>query len=533
MPAFIYFIVFLSNIFLINTQNLFSSNIFIKTLYKHKFQRFNKQYNISIKIILDKNITNEFFINSTYISKLKSYDFLYTGKFFYLNDTNIDLLSNNNYENQFILLINSNLEFQQYINNNRSLIKYLTKLIIVPKNIIQDFDINSKLCFKQLSILLLELEENIFNQILNNYNYNNYYAKVISKKIEIFPFRQLYLINIFTSFFLFTFSLIYKYAFAKYEYNYREKQIYFLNDLKFFIYSKIFILLLLFIELNLFYNFKGFFFDNISFLKVFSFFFMAFNKVEITYFFFSVYFGKGIFVKERNGFQFIKMIFTGFIMIFYIFFHVFMKPSKNASLFYYLSLISYAPTFLSIVLFSFKNIIFLFKANYLIRKVERFNNIYGKSIRLKLYMTFSQFLIILFYAYFFLGIHEYLLFKKGLYFGLEKDFLFQSLESWLILLLALIYIPRNWPNGFNLRIKYKKSRIKVYKLQINEGLNYKSTIPKGIITSRKENKMFIKKNKRKYFIIIKPKAFLDKEKDNKDVNVVAEYIKLGKVKIFS
>ena len=143
---------------------------------------------------------------------------------------------------------------------------------------------------------------------------------------------------------------------------------------------------------------------------------MVFNQAEITYFILSIYFGKGIFVKEKNIFHFIKLIFTGFIMIFYIFFHGFMKPSKNSKIFYYISIISFSPTFFLIILYSFKNIIFLCKANYLIRKVERFNNMYGKSIRLKLSIVFSQFIILLLYIYLFLGIHEYLLFKNGLYF---------------------------------------------------------------------------------------------------------------------
>jgi len=170
MVTLFYFSIYISNIIglvCINAQNnLFISRIFQLFIPHNKYEKILKKYNINIQIIENKNIINEFLINTSYIEK--DVEFYYKGKFFYLNDHNLDLLSDKKNKNQ-ILLIKSNNIFNNYISNNSSLIKYLTKVIIVPKNSIPNLNIMSNYCLFHLNIYLLELDENIFNQIINKY----------------------------------------------------------------------------------------------------------------------------------------------------------------------------------------------------------------------------------------------------------------------------------------------------------------------------------------------------------------------------
>jgi hypothetical protein len=249
MVTLFYFIIYISNIIglnCINSQNnFFISRIFQLLIPHNKYEKILKKYNINIQIIENKNITNEILINTSYIENIP-FEFFYKGKFFYLNDHNLNLLSDKN-ENQ-ILLIKSNNTFNNYITNNSSLIRYLTKVIIVPKNAIPNINIMSNYCLFHLNIYLLELDENIFNQIINKYiqndkNYNNnYYARIISKKYEIFPFKELYSILLIFSLILFAFAFIYKYTLKKFEDDLKERQIIFLKDLQYYLNEKFAIL---------------------------------------------------------------------------------------------------------------------------------------------------------------------------------------------------------------------------------------------------------------------------------------------------
>ena len=98
---------------------------------------------LNIQIIEDRQITHEFLINTSYISKDYNFDFYYIGKFFYLNETNIDFLSNNSTDNKnWILLIKDFSTFNKYVSYNKSLLKHLTKAIIIHKNVFRYKPIN-------------------------------------------------------------------------------------------------------------------------------------------------------------------------------------------------------------------------------------------------------------------------------------------------------------------------------------------------------------------------------------------------------
>ena len=104
--------------------------------------------------------------------------------------------------------------FSTYFSKYRNAIKKSTKVILVPKDSIQIIDIIAKYCLYDLSIYLIEIEENLFYQIKSNYIYTNnnssFYGKVITKKYELFAYKKLYTILFFESFFIGIFSLFYK-----------------------------------------------------------------------------------------------------------------------------------------------------------------------------------------------------------------------------------------------------------------------------------------------------------------------------------
>ena len=172
---------------------------------------------------------------------------------------------------------------------------------------------------------------------------------------------------------------------------------------------------------------------------------------------------------------------------------------------------------------------FLLKVNARLRKNERFNNSLGGAIRLKIFIVFVQIIIYIFYILLFLTIHHYFLFMQGLCFELEKDILFQCLDCYLIVFISLIYIPRKWPNGFDLNILFIKSLIKSNKVQINAEYEYKSNIAKENLANEKEIEKFMDNNYQKYFSILNPKVFIEKEKEKQNKYLIKKNIKLGKL----
>ena len=197
MALLLYFIIYLYNLNIINSKRQsIKSKIFKKILPKSIFEKIKITYNVNLKIIENKSIIKEFLINTSYISKEYYFDFLYTGKFLYLNDTNNDIISNKSYsDNNWILLIQNFKIFEKYFSKYRNVIKKSTKVILVPNNTIKIIDIIAKYCLYDLSIYLIEIEENSFNQIKNNFvrynNNTNYYGEIITKKYELFPFKKL------------------------------------------------------------------------------------------------------------------------------------------------------------------------------------------------------------------------------------------------------------------------------------------------------------------------------------------------------
>lgn len=532
MVTIIYFIIYLSNLFCIicinSRNNFFISAILEKILPIEHLNKIKEKYNLNIQVIKGKIITNEFRINTS----LNSFDFLYSGKLFNLNETNLDLLSNGN--NKHILLINSNKTYEKYINNNNKLIRYLTKAIIIPKNIFNnETKNNAEYCFKELNIYLIDVEKNIFDQLSSQYidinDTNNYFIRILSKKYDVFPYIGLYIFIATTSIILFIFSMLYRSLIQKYESNYKLKQKIFLLNILFFIEIKLLVLFPFLLELNTFYYRQGFNFDIDSFLKFFVIFLMIYNKSSMVYFILTIYEGAGLTFKKSSKInEAINSYLSSLIAVFYILFHIFVNSLKIPKAFYIISIFIYIPIYSIILYYSLKNIFFFSKIIFKIKKVERYYNRYGPSVKIKLCIAISQFIAYIIYIFLFFVLHKYLLFKQDLMFKIEKDILFQSLDCFLLLLLALIYMPRNWPHSFGLFISLGVDTIKTNKVQIYTSQNYQTTIPKEHLKNKSEIKKFIKNNRQNHLIILNPKKFLRNENENNEnINLFENAIKIG------
>ena len=532
MVTIIYFIIYLSNLFCIicinSRKNFFISTILKKIIPVEHFNKIEEKYNLNIQVFQDKNITKEFHINTS----LNSYDFFYSGKLFNLNETNFDLLSSRNYK--YILLINSNKTYEKYINNNSKLNRYLIKAIIIPKNLFNnETKNNAENCFKDLNIFLIDIEKNIFDQLSSQYidinDTNNYLIRILSKKYEVFPYIGLYIFIAITSMILFTFSMLYRSLIQKYENNYKLKLKKFLLNIGYFIDIKILVLFPFLLELNTFYNIQGFNFDLDSFFKFFVIFLMIYNKSYMVYFILTIYEGAGLnFKKSSKINEAINAYLSSLIAVFYILFHIFVPSLKIPNAFYTISIFIYIPIYSIILYYSLKNIFFFSKIIFKLKKVERYYNRYGPSVKIKLCIAISQLIAYIIYILLFLVLHQYLLFKEGLIFKIEKDILFQCLDSFLLLLLALIYMPRNWPYSFGLCISFGVDYVKANKLQLNTSQNYQTTIPKENLKNKSEIKKFVKNNRQNNIIIFNPKKFLRNENENKEnINLFENAIKIG------
>ena len=298
--------------------------------------------------------------------------------------------------------------------------------------------------------------------------------------------------------------------------------------MQFYIDTNICILLLLFIELNLFFNTsKNLIIHSSSLFKFMTNILILFNKSGNFHFIISSIIGIGIFFKESYNDKVLKIYLTSLIILAHIHFQLFIYL-KLAFIFYIIIFLIYIQVYGIIFVYSLRNIIFLFNIYFKIKKIKRYNK-YREVIGLKLCILVIQFIIYFFYALFILFIHEYLLFKQGIFFDNEKNILFQCLDGFLLLINGFIYLPSKFLNGFEFYISFTKYQIKKNVINVYPAINYQSNIPKEILINEKEFKEFKHKNLNRYFSIFNPKAFLYEEKDNKNINLIKKNIKLGKI----
>ena len=541
MAAILYIIIYISNllcILCINTQNDFFISPFLKRILpSSQYEKFFIDYNINIQL-KDKNIEKEFLINTSYISNKVQFDFSYSGKPLSLDDTNFGLLSDKLYNNK-ILLIRTNTTFNNYIIQNKPLIRFLSKVIIVPKNAINNIDVIANYCFYYFSLFLIEIDEDIFN-ILDSYN-DNTTINIISKKIDLFPikFLLILIIAIFVSIFLC--ALFYRFILKSIlRFDNDINEYYFIKSIHYELNFKLIILPILLFNLYLVYYTKGIIIEYTSFIKSILIFLMIINKAGNLLFLLKIYRGKGIYIEGTASTFVLNLNLIGFYMIFYILYNVFLNPLRTPQAFFIMSVLASFPIFSEMIYFSIKNLIFLFKAYYQIRKVKKYFKKYGSSIRLKLFMVIIQFIILLFFIYSYLFIHNYILIKKGFCFVVEKDILFQCLDCLWSCLLGFIYIPRKMPKGFYLKILMIQNSKKASIIKISSEDNYVSSINKDDLDNEKNIKKYVNDNKDTLFVVLNPKVFFEKNrKDNNNDNIIqdkekeksilAKNIKLGKL----
>ena len=543
MVAILYFIIYLLNaicIICINAKKdfFFMSKIIEKFMTPDKYRKIFIDYNINIQLNKNNKIEREFLINTSYISDDILFDFSYSGNLFSLNESNLNLLSTKLYKNK-ILLIKENTTINDYILQKNPLIKYLSKVIIIPKNSMNNIKIIANYCFYSLSLFVIEIDEDIF-QILEKFGEDET-INIISKKIDIFPFKLLWIFIIIILSILFALAFLYQLLMKIYKATFNRNLNSFFEVVTYNIYFKILIFLILYMDLNFFYYKEGIIIEYTSFIKSILVFLMIINKVGTIIFFLRIYYGIGIIIKGNKIVSVLMGNLSGFFIVFYILFNIFVNPLRIPVAFYVLNIFITIPMFAEMIYFSVKNIIFLFKSNLIIRKLKFYNETYGSAIKLKLFIIFIQFIFLFMFAYIYLFIHRYLLFKKGLCFGIEKDILLQCFESCFIIFIAIIYIPRKWPKGYELYISVKISSNKTSKINISDLDNYSSSIQGEDLDNRKKIKNYIKNNDNKFYVLLNPKVFLENSrKDNNLINIIdetdkknsilANNVKLGKLK---
>ena len=543
MVAILYFIIYLLNaicIICINAKKefFFMSKIIEKFMTPDKYRKIFIDYNINIQLNKNNKIEREFLINTSYISDDILFDFSYSGNLFSLNESNLNLLSTKLYKNK-ILLIKENTTINDYILQKNPLIKYLSKVIIIPKNSMNNIKIIANYCFYSLSLFVIEIDEDIF-QILEKFGEDET-INIISKKIDIFPFKLLWIFIIIILSILFALAFLYQLLMKIYKATFNRNLNSFFEVVTYNIYFKILIFLILYMDLNFFYYKEGIIIEYTSFIKSILVFLMIINKVGTIIFFLRIYYGIGIIIKGNKIVSVLMGNLSGFFIVFYILFNIFVNPLRIPVAFYVLNIFITIPMFAEMIYFSVKNIIFLFKSNLIIRKLKFYNETYGSAIKLKLFIIIIQFIFLFMFAYIYLFIHRYLLFKKGLCFGIEKDILLQCFESCFIIFIAIIYIPRKWPKGYELYISVKISSKKTSKINISDLDNYSSSIQGEDLDNRKKIKNYIKNNDNKFYVLLNPKVFLENSrKDNNLINIIdetdkknsilANNVKLGKLK---
>ena len=522
MVTLLCFIIYFVNIICIiciNVQNDSMMSPFIKKLFPlDMYEKLFTEYNMNIQLnIKENNTKKEFFINTSYISDEIEFDFLYSGIVFNLNDTNLDLLSINNYES-IILLIRSSNTLANFIKHNKKIMRFLTKVIIIPKNSTFDIKLIAKEIISDYSIFLLEVDENLFNILEGLDEKDN--IRIVSKRIDIFPLMQLYILVLIIIFLFILILLIYNCLFRLYKDIYDNYQINFFSTINTELYFKGFILLILNIELTTFLSYEGFILELTSFLKSMIIFIMILNKVGLFTFFQMIYYGMGIKIKGKKLYKILIANISAFNSIFYILFKVFINPLRIPKAYYILNIFASIPIFSIMIFFSFRNIIFLFKAIIKIRKAK--NSKFSSGISLKIFIAILQLIALFLYACTYSVINKYLLIKKGFCFKIEKDILFQCNESCFILLIAIIYIPRKWPEEFNKFISIVEIPKKAGNIHISEKNYYTSSLIKYNLHNKKDIKNFIRQNYLKNYVVISPKNFLSNKNDDDNNNIDLE-----------
>ena len=486
-----FIIIYLSNIIYINSyeKKKLSPTLIKYNIFNKYYNKINEKYDINIQIKENNTVTKEILINASYFYDNYTFKNIYSGKFLYLNDSSLDYIKPHYYNLNWILLMRSYSAMRNSISYYKKIIKQLTKVIIVPKNLIAHIDKIAKNYKQNLSIYVIELEEDIFNQFLKNYTNDNFSANIISKQYELFLYLDLNKKSFIILILLIIFILIYR-AIIKKNHGKKiefQKRVYSILIIKFFI------IFLLFIEINHFNHY----FENSIFL-LFSYYLIIFNKSLITIFILDTFSGIGLYIKIPKNYSTIIFYLGNLSLLLSISIKIFIVPifyTFMMNLFLYLQIL-FVNSF-----FSIKNILFLKKINAKINKNKKYN-IYKRSIKYKFFIVISQFIIFIIYFYYYYALNEIILFKNELCYEIEKVALFECLEICFILIIGLLYFPVNIYgfNHFLYIIKNKTNKIKIRN-------KYKTNIPITDFQKIKKSENIIDN---KYIIILQPKVFLHK-----------------------
>ena len=475
--------------------NFFSLPIIKRIITKEQYQKIFINYNITIKLSKynSKDIDKEYLINTTLIPEKFLKDFTYTGKIITFNNSNFEIISDNYYKNK-ILVIKTNETFNNYI-QNQNINKDLIKVIIIPPNIINNFNITSKNFFEKLFFVIIELEENII-KVLEELKENDN-IKIMSKKYDMLPFKFFNIMLLSINFIIIFFLLLYEYISKIY-----VEKIKFEIIIYYSLIFKVFVLIILFIELNELHS--GNHIIIFSFFQVILIIINTIIKTFLIYYYLDQEINKK-YEDQRvnNNFKLCSFLYCLLYLPLSIFVNLLLIPKLI-----YTNIIFIMPIYSKMIHSLISLIIFLFKIISVLRKNKKQYRKYSYSIILKIFMDIFQLIILLFVAYLHLCLYKYFVLKNEFCFNLEKDILFQSLESISIFLIALIYIPRKMNKGLNLDIQMTKEIkcAKSFKIS-SERKNYNSFNFNSLIKILSVKK-YIRKNSDKEFIVLNPRAIV-------------------------
>ena len=509
--------------FFVPLNEFFTAPIIKKIIQPVQYEKLFKNYALTIKL---NKINKEFLINNINIPQDYLIDFLYKGQFLHLNDELLKIYTIEDYKDK-ILLIRNNNTFTNYIIKNKPIIQELTKVIILPNNTIPNFNYIAKYCYDEYSLLVIELEDNIFNTLEEFGEYNN--IEIISKKFDILPYKfliiNLVIIMILNIIFSLLYSLLLSISNNKLNNNLKS----FYNNIRIQMNFKFVTALFLCAELFSLYNKKFIYIKFMFFWRGFAKLLQIINRFTL-FCFDDTYLGLGINITSEKINSYI---------IFYIFYYIYLSiidSPLRVPRTIYITIFLLSPIYCEMVSSSIKNIIYLIKINSKICKNRRQYMIYGPGVILKILIVIVQLAILFFVSYIYLCIHKYFFLKKELNFVLEEDILVQCLENYFLLLIAIIYIPKKMPAGFWLYILTIKDSKKTKKIQISTEDKYFSSINKKILDNERKIRTYVESNDDKDFIILNPSIFFFKNRNNNIIKeqqeesfILGNNIKLGKL----
>ena len=212
-------------------------------------------------------------------------------------------------------------------------------------------------------------------------------------------------------------------------------------------------------------------------------FLIIFNKYYLIYFYYKIFLGKGLYLKNNlNNKFFIFLIISNISLL--ILFKIIIPSLKITEI--SKRIFFYTQCLLFVCYISLKNLLFLNKIKKILKK-NRKSNIFLPSIKFKLNIVIIQFIAFIIYTFLFILLKGFYLLKEECYNELEMDIFSEILDDYYIIFISIIYIPLFRPYKY-----YKFIKISKIKFPNFSKRNYRANISKMSLNNKKEINKFIK-----------------------------------------